>query len=166
VTRWAIAPTSHGRRSLGRASAPQRGRLATEIADDGFRPDIVLAVAQGGLTVAGAVAYALGVKNCGAMNVEFYTDVGETLDVPVVLPPTLAPIDIRGLRVLIADDVADTGKTLELIGKEIAEHVSETRGAVLYVKPWSIITPECRGRYAVSGADGACGRRARPSRRA
>jgi len=116
--------------------------LAREIANDGFRPDIVLAIARGGLTVAGALAYALGVKNCGAMNVEFYTDVGETLDVPVVLPPTLAPVDIRGLRVLIADDVADTGKTLELVRKEIAEHVNETRCAVLYVKPWSIITPE------------------------
>ena len=47
--------------------------LATEIADDGFRPDIVLAIARGGLTVAGALAYALSVKNCFAMNVEFYT---------------------------------------------------------------------------------------------
>ena len=32
--------------------------LATEIAHDGFRPDIVLAIARGGLTVAGALAYA------------------------------------------------------------------------------------------------------------
>ena len=116
--------------------------LATVIANDGFRPDIVLAIARGGLTVAGALAYALAVKNCFAMNVEFYTSVDERLDVPVVLPPMLDLLDIRGMRVLIADDVADTGKTLELVRKEIAEHVAEARCAVLYHKPRSIITPE------------------------
>ena len=46
------------------------------------------------------------------------------------------------MRVLIADDVADTGKTLELVRKEISEHVAEARCAVLYHKPCSIITPE------------------------
>jgi hypoxanthine phosphoribosyltransferase len=116
--------------------------LAFEIARDGYRPDMVLAIARGGLTVAGALAYALAVKNCFAMNVEFYTSVDERLDVPVVLPPTLDLIDLRGMRVLIADDVADTGKTLELVRKEIAEHVAEARTAVLYHKPRSIITPE------------------------
>jgi hypoxanthine phosphoribosyltransferase len=116
--------------------------LATAIADDGFQPDIVLAIARGGLTVAGALAYALAVKNCFAMNVEFYTSVDRRLDVPVVLPPTLDVVDIRGLRVLIADDVADTGKTLEIVRNEIAEHVAEARTAVMYHKPWSIIEPE------------------------
>jgi hypoxanthine phosphoribosyltransferase len=116
--------------------------LALEIANDGYRPDMVLAIARGGLTVAGALAYALAVKNCFAMNVEFYTSVDERLDVPVVLPPMLDKLDLRGMRVLIADDVADTGKTLELVRKEIAEHVAEARTAVLYHKPRSIITPE------------------------
>jgi hypothetical protein len=116
--------------------------LAREIADDEFRPDIVLAIARGGLTVAGALAYALSVKNCFAMNVEFYTSVDERLDLPVVLPPMLDLLEIRGMRVLIADDVADTGKTLELVRKEISEHVAEARCAVLYHKPRSIITPE------------------------
>ena len=116
--------------------------LAAEIARDRFRPDIVLAVARGGLTVAGALAYALDVKNCFAMNVEFYTGVDERLEMPVVLPPTLDLVDIHGLRVLIADDVTDTGRTLELVRKEIAEHVAEARCAVLYHKPRSVITPE------------------------
>src|SRR3954465_7454016 len=113
--------------------------LAQEIADSGFQPDMVLAVARGGLTVAGALAYALAVKNCFAMNVEFYTGVEERLEVPVVLPPTLDLVDIRGLKVLVADDVADTGKTLELVRDVIAEHVAEARCAVLYQKPWSVI---------------------------
>jgi hypothetical protein len=36
--------------------------LASRIAADGFRPDMVLPIARGGLTVAGALAYALAVK--------------------------------------------------------------------------------------------------------
>jgi hypoxanthine phosphoribosyltransferase len=116
--------------------------LAQTIAASGFRPDIVLAVARGGLTVAGALAYALAVKNCFAMNVEFYTGVEERLEVPVVLPPTLDLLDIRGLRVLVADDVADTGRTLELVRDVIAEHVAEARCAVLYQKSRSVIDAE------------------------
>jgi uncharacterized protein len=115
--------------------------LAGKIADDGFAPDVVVAVARGGLTVAGALAYALGVKNCGAMNVEFYTGVDQRLDVPVLLPPTLDVLDVAGLRVLVADDVADTGHTLRLVREVLAQHVAEARTAVLYRKPRSVVAP-------------------------
>lgn len=116
--------------------------LAQQVADSGFRPDVVLAIARGGLTVAGAVAYALGVKNCFAMNVELYTGVEQRLQVPVVLPPTLDLMDLAGLRVLVADDVADTGTTLQLVQRVIGEHVADARTVVLYQKPNSIITPD------------------------
>ena len=33
------------------------------VAADGFAPDLILAIARGGLFVAGALGYALGVKN-------------------------------------------------------------------------------------------------------
>jgi hypoxanthine phosphoribosyltransferase len=116
--------------------------LAEIVAADGYEPDVVIAVARGGLTVAGALAYALGVKNCGAVNVEFYTGIDQRLDVPVVLPPTLDLVDVAGLRVLVADDVADTGHTLRLVREVLAQHVAEARTAVLYRKPRSVVTPD------------------------
>ena len=61
--------------------------LAQQVADDGYRPDMILAIARGGLFVAGSLGYALGVKNLYVMNVEYYTGVDERLDVPVMLPP-------------------------------------------------------------------------------
>ena len=115
--------------------------LATSIAEDGWIPDLVIAVARGGLTVAGALSYALGVKNCGAINVEFYTGVDARLEVPVVLPPSLDLVDVTGLRVLIADDVADTGHTLRLVNEVLRQHVAEARTAVLYHKSQSVIRP-------------------------
>ena len=115
--------------------------LAATIHADGFEPDVVVAIARGGLTVAGAIAYALDVKNCGAMNVEFYIGIDQRLDVPIVIPPTLDLVDIAGLKVLVADDVADTGYTLKLVREVLAQHVAEARTAVLYEKPRSVVTP-------------------------
>lgn len=115
--------------------------LAEQIAASGWIPDIVVAVARGGLTVAGALSYALGVKNCGAINVEFYTGVDSRLDVPVVLPPSMNLVEVKDLRVLIADDVADTGHTLRLVHEVLSQHVAESRTAVLYHKPQSTIVP-------------------------
>jgi hypoxanthine phosphoribosyltransferase len=115
--------------------------LAHMIHADGFEPDIVVAIARGGLTVAGALSYALDVKNCGAMNVEFYTGVDERLDVPVVLPPALDLVEVEGLKVLVADDVADTGHTLKLVREVLAQHVAEARTVVLYRKPRSVVEP-------------------------
>ena len=63
--------------------------LARSIIADGFAPDIVVAIARGGLLPAGAIAYGLGVKSCGALNVEFYTGIGTVLDAPALLPPDL-----------------------------------------------------------------------------
>jgi len=113
--------------------------LASAVVADGYRPDLLLAIARGGLLPAGAMSYALGMKNCCVINVEFYTGVDERLPVPVVLPPVLNPVDVTGLKVLVADDVADSGRTLELVRKVVDEHVAEVRTVVLYQKPQSVI---------------------------
>ncbi|GAA3398264.1 phosphoribosyltransferase [Cryptosporangium minutisporangium] len=116
--------------------------LATQIAEDGYRPEIVLAIARGGLLPAGALAYALEVKNVATINVEFYTGVEERLAVPVMLPPVPEVVDLAGARVLIVDDVADTGRTLEVVYEFCAAHVAEARTAVLYEKPQSVVRCE------------------------
>jgi uncharacterized protein len=113
--------------------------LARVIAADDFRPDLILAIARGGMFVAGALGYALSVKNLHLMNVEFYNGVGSTLDMPVMLPPVPSAVDFSQKKVLIADDVADTGKTLELVRDFIVEQVAEVRSAVVYEKPGSLV---------------------------
>ncbi|MCK2239839.1 MULTISPECIES: phosphoribosyltransferase [unclassified Crossiella] len=116
--------------------------LAQTIADDGYAPDIILSVARGGLFVAGGLGYALAVKNLHVMNVEFYTGVGTTLDMPVMLPPVPNVIDLSGAKVLVTDDVADTGKTLKLVHDFCADHVADVRCAVIYEKPHSLVKCE------------------------
>jgi uncharacterized protein len=116
--------------------------LAEAIHADGYRPDIVLAIARGGLLVAGAIAYALGVKNTFTMNVEFYTGIDERLPMPMLLPPVPELVESAETKVLIADDVADTGATLALVHEFCGGKVAEVRSAVLYEKPRSVVRCE------------------------
>lgn len=116
--------------------------LAQQVVDSGYQPDLVLSVARGGLGLGMGLGYALDVKNLSAVNVEFYTGIDERLEVPIMLPPTPAAVDLAGLRVLIADDVADTGKTLEIVREFCADHVAEARIAVIYEKPATVVLPD------------------------
>ncbi|MFI7589182.1 phosphoribosyltransferase [Spongisporangium articulatum] len=115
--------------------------LARVVAAD-FEPDVVVAVARGGLLPAGAVSYALGVKAIGTLNVEFYTDIAETLPDPVVLPPVLDGGALNGLKALVVDDVADSGRTLALVLDLVRSYGAEARSAVLYAKPTSVVEPD------------------------
>src|SRR5919197_2044355 len=116
--------------------------LAENVLDDGYRPDMLLSIARSGLVVGGALAYALEVKNKFTMNVEFYVGVDERLPMPMILPPVPELVDLDEARVLVADDVADTGRTLALVKDFCAGSVGETRVAVLYEKPGSIVRCE------------------------
>ncbi|WP_422115205.1 phosphoribosyltransferase [Brachybacterium sp. UNK5269] len=116
--------------------------LAQTIADSGFAPEIVIAIARGGLLPAGSLSYALGLKLADAINVEFYTDVHETLPDPVLLAPMLDTESIQGKRLLVVDDVADSGRTLALVLELLRETGADARSAVLYAKSASVVDPD------------------------
>lgn len=120
---------------FGRASR----ELSEMVAGSGFDPDLILAIARGGLLPAGAMGYALAVKNLYTMNVEFYTGVDERLPVPMILPPVPDLVELRFARILVVDDVADTGHTLKIVEDFFKGRVKEVRTAVLYEKPRSVV---------------------------
>jgi dipeptidyl aminopeptidase/acylaminoacyl peptidase/hypoxanthine phosphoribosyltransferase len=149
LAQWLAAPPAPARvretprevlswSDFGRASR----ELAEQVAASGYQPDLILSIARGGLFAAGALGYALDVKNLHVMNVEFYTGVGKRLDMPVMLPPVPSVVDLAGARVLVADDVADTGATLKLVRDFCIDHVAEVRCAVIYEKPESEVRCE------------------------
>jgi hypothetical protein len=113
--------------------------LAQQVVDDDYEPDMVLAIARGGLLIGGAIGYALSIKNVYTMNVEFYTGVDERLDVPRILPPAPDFVDLSHGKILIVDDVADTGHTLRSVQEFCEGKVGEVRTGVLYEKSHSLV---------------------------
>ena len=116
--------------------------LSEQIVESGWFPDLIVGVARGGLIPAGAIGYAIGVKAMGAINVEFYTDIGQTLEEPLILSPQLDTDSLKGKKVLVVDDVADSGKTLDLVVNLLKETADDVRSAVIYTKPKTIFEPD------------------------
>ena len=116
--------------------------LASTVLASGFQPDVVIAIARGGLLPAGALAYALGTKSCGSLNVEFYSDIETTLPEPILLPPLLDNEPLIGKNVLLVDDVSDSGRTLAMVVDLLAEHGATVRTLTLYSKPRTVLVPD------------------------
>jgi uncharacterized protein len=116
--------------------------LAADVVHGEFVPDVVIAIARGGLLLAGAIAYALDVKSCGSLNVEFYTGPHSRLPKPVVLPPLLDEPSLVGKRILLVDDVSDSGRTLSMVVDLLAAIGAEVKTVVLYTKPGTVHVPD------------------------
>jgi len=116
--------------------------LSRMVVASGFEPEIVVAIARGGLLPAGAIAYGLGVKNCGALNIEFYTGIGTVLTAPEVIPPALDLAYLSGRRILLVDDVADSGHTLRLALELLDAEGVDARSATIYTKPSTVVRPD------------------------
>jgi hypoxanthine phosphoribosyltransferase len=115
--------------------------IAQHLVDEDWIPDAILGVVRGGLFVAAGIAYALDIKDVRHVNVEYYTDVGVTLPEPIIVGDVPHLADLSGKRVLVADDVADTGATLHFV-RTLLPVDAEVRVAVLYAKPASTYPPE------------------------
>lgn len=146
TTMWGMSDDAARTTELEVLSWDQLGdvteNLARQVVDSGFQPDVVIAIARGGLVIAGSMTYALDVKLVDAINVEFYVDVNETKPDPVLLAPMLDSASIADQRILVVDDVADSGRTLALVLKLLRGFGADVRSAVLYHKPRSIVSPD------------------------
>ncbi len=116
--------------------------LAVAVWSSGFEPEVIVSVARGGLLPAGAIAYALDQKSMLVLNVEFYTGIGTTLRDPRLVDPVPDNHGLTNRRVLIVDDVADSGRTLEFVQKICAQYTSNVKTAVLYQKSTSAVDCE------------------------
>jgi len=116
-------------------------KLADRIRKNGFKPDIIVGVSRGGWPPARVLSDLLGNPNLANVRAEFYLGVAETKEEPILTQP--ASMEVAGKRVLVVDEIADTGKSLKLVKEHITEQgATEVKIATVYYKPWSIIKPD------------------------
>jgi len=115
--------------------------LANQILRAGFKPDIIVGVARGGWPPARIMSDLLENPEIANVKAEFYLGVAETKGEPVITQPVSVPV--KNKRVLVVDDVADTGKSLALVREHLKEQgAAGVKIATIYYKPWSIVTPD------------------------
>lgn len=115
--------------------------LAKKIRIGNYSPDIIVAIARGGWVPARIVSDILENPNVASMRTEFYLDVAETSSHPRISQDVST--SVTGKRVLVVDDVADTGKSLTLIRERLMKQgAKEVRVATIHYKLRSITKPE------------------------
>ena len=115
--------------------------LADKIRRDGFNPDIIVGVSRGGWPPARIMSDLLDNQELANVRVEFYVDIAKTMREPVITQSL--SVSVEGKRVLVMDDVADTGMSLRLVKSHVEERgAREIKTATIYYKPWSVIKPE------------------------
>ena len=108
-------------------------RLAGLIRESGYRPDLVVAIGRGGYVPARLLCDYLHLMGLTSIKIEHYLSGANRQEEAVIRYPLKA--DIRGLRVLLVDDVNDTGDTLDVATQHLQSfQPGEIRTAVMHNK--------------------------------
>lgn len=98
--------------------------LATEILEAGFYPDIIVAIGRGGYIPARVLADFLGVMQLHSIRIEHYK--GSHKEPKALIKDPLVS-DMQAQRILLVDDVSDTGETFKMALRHIKKHASSTQ---------------------------------------
>jgi len=114
--------------------------LAEKIRKSNYKPDIIVGISRGGWIPARIMSDLLENSKLANITTEFYVGVAKTKHEPTITQPISLPV--KDKKVLIVDDLSDTGKSLKLVNLYLKKQgTTETKIATIYYKPWSIIVP-------------------------
>ena len=108
------------------------GLLADRLAGRQF--DVLLAITRGGMVPAGMLAYRLKLRDILVAAVEYYDEAGQPGSRPTFFQFPADPL-LRGKRVLIVDEVWDSGTTIHAVTERVRRAGGSTVTAVLQYKP-------------------------------
>ncbi|MFQ5814880.1 MAG: phosphoribosyltransferase [Candidatus Hydrothermarchaeaceae archaeon] len=115
--------------------------LAEKIKEQKVAFDLIIGIARGGWVPARLLSDILDNDELYTVRVKFYDEVARTKEKPIIAHPT--QVDVTGKRVLVVDDIADTGESL----LTVINHLRERRAGSIFVatlvkKPSSKFTPD------------------------
>ena len=114
--------------------------------------DVILAITRGGMIPACLISERLDIRHVLTAAVMFYTGEGETLDEPHFFQ---FPGDalLYGKRVLVVDDVWDSGKTAMAVRQRVAKAGGTPVVAVIHYKPENSDFPKERPEFTALETD-------------
>ena len=108
---------------------------AQKIQSDGYKPDIIVGIARGGLVPSRILADLLETRDFAIITIEYYVGIGQKSKDPVL--KQCLHTQLPDKKVLLVDDVSDGGRSLQLAKKHLARtrrkrnqnsyHVLQTR---------------------------------------
>jgi hypoxanthine phosphoribosyltransferase len=106
-------------------------KLAEKIRESGWQPDVIVAIARGGYVPARLLCDWLGVSDLLSIQVVHWPAAAQVAEKAYVKYPI--NVDLSGKKVLIVDDIVDTGDSVELAKRSVEEccRPSEVRTAAL-----------------------------------
>ena len=105
-----------------------------------YNPDIILAVARGGVSLGHFMANRMNIRALFTLNSIHYDDTKKLDTIEVFNIPELG----KEKRVLVVDDIVDSGESMAEIMKILKEKFPENRfkTAVIFTKKEAIFTPD------------------------
>jgi uncharacterized protein len=114
---------------------------AQKIQGDGYKPDIIIGIARGGIVSARILSDLLEVPDLATIQIEYYADIAQTKQEPIL--KRSLHTQLTGKKALLVDDVSDSGKSLQLAKNHLQQQgAKEIKTATLYAKPQTITEPD------------------------
>ena len=123
--------------------------LAERLAGQTF--DVMLAITRGGMVPAGMLSYRLGLRDILVAAVEYYDDRGQPGPHPTFFQFPADPL-LRGKRVLIVDEVWDSGTTIAAVTDRVLQAGGVPTTVVLHYKPANSVVEGAPDLHAVQTA--------------
>jgi hypoxanthine phosphoribosyltransferase len=116
-------------------------QLALRVQSSGFQPDMIVAIGRGGYMPARLLSDYLDIYDLSSFKIEHYRRAKKQAETCVRYPLSA---NVKGLTVLLVDDVSDAGDTLEVAVSHLHERgpPAEIRTAVLHHKTVSSFVPD------------------------
>ncbi|AGK60461.1 putative phosphoribosyltransferase [Archaeoglobus sulfaticallidus PM70-1] len=122
-------------------------RVAEQVKEDGFEPEIIVALARGGWFAGRVLCDLLDLDDLTSLKIEHYVGTAaKSGEVKIKYP--LPDGSVEGKRVLIVDDIADTGGSLKTAKEHVmSQNAGEIKTATLQLLYTSKFIPDYFGEY-------------------
>lgn len=120
-------------------------KMAKQIKDE-FDPEVILAVARGGLTLGHSLAVALENRNLFTLNSIHYEDTNKLDTIQIFNVPNLS----KYTKILLVDDIIDSGESMVEIKRELLKRYPnlDIKIATVFYKEKALLLPEFKVKEA------------------